>query len=99
MACVDNPRAHGQTIELGGPEAVSPLEVVRLAESITGRPITVAHVPADELEQQAREAAGTDAAIFPSLMLVQTRGDEIAPAPEWMQPQTRVEDYLHTMLG
>ena len=40
VACVDNPRAHGQTIELGGPDAVSPLEIVRLAESITGRPIT-----------------------------------------------------------
>ena len=99
VACVDNPRAHGQTIELGGPEAVSPLEVVRLAESITGRPISVEHVPADELEQQAREAAGTDAAIFPSLMLVQTRGDEIAPAPEWIQPQTSVGDYLRTMLA
>src|SRR5439155_3919260 len=30
-ACVDNPDAHGQTIELGGPDAVSPLEVVRLS--------------------------------------------------------------------
>jgi uncharacterized protein YbjT (DUF2867 family) len=24
VACVDNPQAHGQTIELGGPEALSP---------------------------------------------------------------------------
>ena len=99
VACVDNPKAHGQTIELGGPEAVSPLEVVRLAESITGREITVDQVPAEALEQQVREAAGTDGAIFPSLMLVQTRGDEIAPVPEWLRPQTTVEDYLRAVLG
>jgi uncharacterized protein YbjT (DUF2867 family) len=99
VACVDNPEAHGQTIELGGPEAVSPLEVVRLAESSTGRAITVDHVPAEQLEQQAREAAGTDASIFPSLMLCQTRGDEIEPAPEWLRPRTTVADYLRATLG
>jgi hypothetical protein len=57
------------------------------------------HVPAEELERQAREAADTDAAIFPSLMLVQTRGDEIAAAPEWLRSQTTVEDYLRGVLG
>jgi NmrA-like family len=46
-----------------------------------------------------RRAAGTDAAIFPSLMLCQTRGDEIAAAPEWLRPQTTVEDYLRTVLN
>jgi uncharacterized protein YbjT (DUF2867 family) len=99
VACVDNPAARGQTIELGGPTAVSPLEVVRLAESITGRPIAVEHVPAEALEQQARDAAGTDGSIFPSLMLCQTRGDEIDPCAEWLQPQTSVEDYLRGLLA
>jgi uncharacterized protein YbjT (DUF2867 family) len=99
VASVDNPEAHGLTIELGGPDAVSPLEAVRLAESITGREITVEHVPVDALEQQAHEAAGTDAAIFPSLMLCQTRGDEIEPAPEWLRPRTTVTDYLHSTLN
>jgi len=98
VASVDNPDAHGQTIELGGPDALSPLEVVRLAESITGRAIAVEQVPVDALEQQAREAAGTDAAIFPSLMLCQTRGDEIEPAPEWLRPQTTVADHLRSCL-
>jgi hypothetical protein len=32
-------------------------------------------------------------------MLVQTRGDEIAAAPEWLRPQTTVEDYLRGVLG
>jgi uncharacterized protein YbjT (DUF2867 family) len=98
-ACVDNPDAHGQTVELGGPDAVSPLEVVRLAESITGHAIAVEHVPVEALDKQAREAAGTDAAIFPSLMLCQTRGDEIEPAPEWLRPRTTVADYLRVGVG
>jgi len=78
---------------------VSPLEVVRLAESIGGRPIAVEHVPAEALEQQARDAAGTDASIFPSLMLCQTRGDEIGPCPDWLQPATSVEHYLRGLLA
>jgi len=99
VASVDNPDAYGQTIELGGPEALSPLDVVALAQSIAGRELIVEHVPAEALEEQAREAAGTDGAIFPSLMLCQTRGDEIEPAPEWLRPQTTVADYLRGTLG
>ena len=98
VACVDNPHALSQTIELGGPEALSPNEVVRLAESFVDRPISVERVPVEALEQQAKDAAGTDASIFPSLMLCQTRGDEIAAAPEWLRPQTTVADYLRTAL-
>lgn len=98
VACVDNPTARGLTMELGGPAAMSPLEVVRLAESITGRPIAIEHVPAEALEQQARDAAGTDGSIFPSLMLCQTHGDEIGPCPDWLQPKTSVEDYLRGLL-
>jgi len=94
VACVDNPRAVGQTIELGGPEALSPNEVVLLAESFVDRPISVERVPVEALEQQADQASGTDAAIFPSLMLCQTRGDEIEPAPDWLRPQTTVAEYL-----
>ena len=99
VACVDNPDAYGQTIELGGPDALSPHEVVQLAEALTGREVTVERVPVEALEQQARETAGTDASIFPSLMLCQTRGDEIEPAPEWLRPQTTVAQYLSGALG
>jgi NADH dehydrogenase len=99
VACVDHPDAHEQTIELGGPEALSPLEVVHLAESITNREIGVEHVPVEALEQQASEAAGSDAAIFPSLMLCQTRGDEIEPCADWLRPRTTVADYLNRALA
>ena len=94
VACVDNQRALGQTIELGGPDALSPNEVVRLAESFLDRPISIEHVPVEVLEQQVDEAAGTDGSIFPSLMLCQTRGDEVEAAPEWLRPRTTVAEYL-----
>ncbi len=99
VACVDNREAHGQTIELGGPDALSPRKIVQLAESITGREIKVEQLPVEALEQQAREAAGTDGSIFPSLMLCQARGDEIEPAPEWLRPRTTVADYLRAALS
>ena len=99
VACVDNPQALGQTIELGGPEAISPNDVVRLAESLVDQPISVEWVPVEVLEQQANEAAGTDASIFPSLMLCQTRCDESGAAPDWLRPQTTVADYLRGAVG
>ena len=99
VACVDNPQALGQTIELGGPEALSPNEVVQLAESFVDQPMSVERVPVEALEQQANDAAGTDASIFPSLMLCQTRGDEIEAAPDWLRPQTTVAEYLRGALA
>ncbi len=33
IACLDEPRTRRQTIEIGGPEALSPLEVIRLFEA------------------------------------------------------------------
>ena len=99
VACIDNQQAQGQRSNVRGPEAVTPLEVIERVQSLTGRVLTVERVPVEELERQAQAAAGTDAAIFPSLMLCQTRGDEIAAAPEWLPPQTTVEDYLRIVLN
>jgi hypothetical protein len=100
VACVDNQQAQGQTIErpwTGG---------VHSARGHRTRP--VAHGPRARGRARSGRGAraagaggpgGTDAAIFPSLMLCQTRGDEIAAAPEWLRPQTTVEDYLRTVLN
>ena len=45
--CVDNPDARAKVLELGGPEPLSPLAVVRIFEEAGGRPFTVEHVPDD----------------------------------------------------
>ena len=57
-AALDNPRAINAVIKLGGPDALSPLEVVRLAEQLMGKRIIVQHVPEEAL--RAQYSAATD---------------------------------------
>jgi len=77
VAALNNPKALNATIELGGPDALSPLEVVRLAEGLAGKPIEVQHVPEEELS--AQHAAATDLLqkTFAGLMLYYADGDVI----------------------
>ena len=77
VEAVDNPAAGNAVLELGGPEPVSPLEVVRIFEEIVGRKFDVQHVPEEAL--RAQQAAATDEyqKTFPALMLDYALGDEI----------------------
>ena len=52
VACLDNPAARNATLELGGPDALSPLEVVRIFEKVGGRSFEVTHVPTEALQSQ-----------------------------------------------
>src|SRR5688500_505724 len=47
LFALDNPETDKQTIELGGPEALSPLDVVAIFEEIGDRPFQIQHVPED----------------------------------------------------
>jgi uncharacterized protein YbjT (DUF2867 family) len=66
--------------KLGGPEALSPLEVVQLAERITGRTFTVNHVPEEALREQYRAATDSMQRSFAALMLYNAGGDVIEMA-------------------
>ncbi len=66
--------------ELGGPDALSPLEVVRLAEQTTGRPFVVEHVPEEALRAQYDGAVDPLEKSFAALMLYYARGDVIDSA-------------------
>jgi uncharacterized protein YbjT (DUF2867 family) len=46
VAVLDEPKAYGQAIPLGGPRALPPLEVVKIFETALGKPLKVSHVPA-----------------------------------------------------
>lgn len=81
--CVDalrNPAAENAVLELGGPAAVTPLEAARVAEEVTGRAMTVQHVPVEAL--QAQYAAATDPLqkSFSAIMLSLAAGDDIPMA-------------------
>lgn len=97
-----NPAAKNATLELGGPEALSPLQVVRIFEKLGGRTFEVQHVPVQALE--AQQAASTDpmAQSFSALMRCVAAGDPIdmretlAAFPLMLTP---VQEYARRVLA
>ena len=77
VAALDNPDATNAVIKLGGPDALSPLEVVRLAEQTLGKTIAVQHVPEDALRAQLGTATDPLQQSFAGLMLYYAHGDAI----------------------
>ena len=77
VAALDNPRAKNALIRLGGPDTLSPLEVVRLAEQATGKPIAVQQVPEEALRAQLAAATDSLQQSFAGLMLYCAAGDVI----------------------
>ena len=77
VAAVDNPRAHNATVQLGGNEALSPLEVVQLVERMEGKSINVQYVPEEALRAQHAAARDPLQRSFAGLMLYYARGDVI----------------------
>jgi len=76
-AAVDNPQAINTVIKLGGPDALSPLEVVRLAERVLGKSVVVRHVPEEAPRAQHGAATETLQRSLAGLMLYYARGDVI----------------------
>jgi uncharacterized protein YbjT (DUF2867 family) len=103
-AALDNPAARNGVIKLGGPEALSPLEVVQVFEDLTERKFTVTHVPEEALRAQQATAAESLQEAFAALMLYYAHGDVIdtKPAlglfPELASKLTSVRDYARTLL-
>jgi NADH dehydrogenase len=77
VAALGNPRAANAVIKLGGPDALSPLEVVRLAEEITGNKVIVQHVPEEALRAQHKAATDPLQQSFAALMIYYARGDAV----------------------
>jgi NADH dehydrogenase len=98
--CVRNRDVLNRTIEVGGPEAVSQRDAVRIFEDAFGKPFAVAQLPEDALAAQWREASDPFARTFASLMLGAARGDPI-PATELERPfpipLTSVRDYATSL--
>ena len=97
VASLDHPAAKNTTIELGGPEAMNPLQVVKLFEQANGRAFEVQFVPEEAL--QAQQAAATDPMqqSFSALMRCYGLGDPVdmsARAQTFAVPLTSVEDYV-----
>jgi uncharacterized protein YbjT (DUF2867 family) len=75
VMAVDQPAARNTVIELGGPDRLSPNEVIKIFENIAGPPFQVEYVPVEALQAQK---AGSDDPLqqsFSALMLDYAKGD------------------------
>ncbi|HVT44647.1 MAG TPA: SDR family oxidoreductase [Thermoanaerobaculia bacterium] len=97
-----SPDAENSIIELGGPAAVNPLDVVTLFEQIGGRPFTVEHVPEEALQAQLQAADNELAKTFAALQLKYAGGDEISMTETLKRFPVKmksVRDYAIEVLG
>jgi uncharacterized protein YbjT (DUF2867 family) len=77
VASLDNEAARNSVFQLGGPEALSPLEVVRIFEKHAGSEFVIEHVPVAALQAQKTSAADSLSESFAALMLNYAEGDNI----------------------
>ncbi len=99
---IDAPAARNTALELGGPDALSPLEVVRIFEEIGGRPLETQHVPVEALQAQQEAATDPMAQSFSGLMRAVAGGDRIDMASTLRVipvPMTTVRDYARAVIG
>ena len=69
VASVNNTSARNATFELGGPEGISPSNVVTLFERVGRHPFEVSHVPVEALQKQLADAVDPMQKSFAGLML------------------------------
>jgi NADH dehydrogenase len=89
VAALSNPAARDAVIELGGPDTLSPLEVVRMFEKLSGRRFETQFVPEEQL--QARKTAATNPVeqTFADLMLSAAHDDSIDMSDTFTKFQVR----------
>jgi uncharacterized protein YbjT (DUF2867 family) len=99
------PAARNRRVEIGGPEALSPREVIRIYEGFMGRPFAVEQIPLDAVEAQWASATDPLMRSLSGLMLGYARGDVVEMSktqPAFGFPMETVSQYaerLVTSLG
>jgi hypothetical protein len=66
---VNNPKARNATFELGGPQGISPSDVVKIFERVGGKAFDVTHVPVEALRAQLAGASDPMQKSYAGLML------------------------------
>ena len=77
VASLDNPAGRNAVIEVGGPQVLSPLEVVHIFEEVGGQQFSIEYVPEDALRAQKADATDPLQESFAALMLNYANGDPI----------------------
>jgi uncharacterized protein YbjT (DUF2867 family) len=101
LQCVDDPSARNTTFELGGPEAVSPLDLVRIFEEVFRRAFEVEFVSEEALSEQMITGNDSWVRSLAGLRRCYADGDVIdmrGRAQRFLVPQTTVRDYAVRVL-
>jgi uncharacterized protein YbjT (DUF2867 family) len=69
VASLDNPLVRNTTLELGGPQGISPSNVVKIFERVGGKAFEVTHVPVEALQGQLAGATDPMQKSYAGLML------------------------------
>jgi uncharacterized protein YbjT (DUF2867 family) len=102
VLALENPAAERRTIEFGGPEQLTPLQVVAIFEKIGGKPFKLEHVPEEFLHAQFAAATDPMEKSFAALMLGYLYGDAMNMAPiqeEFAIDLMNVETYARRVLA
>ncbi len=101
VASLDNPLAKNSIFELGGPDALSPLEVVEIFEQHIDTKFKLEHVPVDAIRAQKNGATDSLTESFASLMLAYAEGNTINMKEllkSYPIELTSVKDYAKQMI-
>jgi uncharacterized protein YbjT (DUF2867 family) len=102
VASLDNPAAKNATLQLGGPEALNPLQVVGIFEKTCGKPFEVQHVPVEALEGQLAAATDPMQKSFTALMISLAAGqpvDTSTTVESFPITLKAVREYAHEVFG
>jgi uncharacterized protein YbjT (DUF2867 family)/uncharacterized protein (DUF433 family) len=77
VEALSNPASRNGVIELGGPEALSPIEVVHIFEELAGRTFETQFIPEEQLQSRKAAASNPVEQTFADLMLSACHGDSI----------------------
>lgn len=100
-ASVYNPVAENKVLEIGGPEAISPAQVIKEFEKISNHPFAVNYIPVVALKQQTEEATDPLQKVFAGVMIFYANGDAIEMEPTLKIIPVKlhsVQDYANVVL-
>jgi hypothetical protein len=89
-------------LEIGGPEALTPLEVIRIFEQRGGKTFEVDYVPEEALVDARVKAKNPVEETFAALQLSYARGFEVNPRPtlaRFPMRLTSVREYADRVLA
>jgi uncharacterized protein YbjT (DUF2867 family) len=102
IAAAESPDAANRTIEVGGPEALTHNEVIRIFEEKSGRRFEVERVPEEALRGMKAAAKSPVEETFAALMLFVASGDDIdmrETLKRYPRRMTTVREYADRVLA